>query len=214
MTLNKTFYLSPTWEASAAWDDWVVGCSPLWLINRGSITQGPSQKQDRNGAAGWGGVFTHQPHRVELGGPLMNFAPSACYMDRSKGSLEEFWTTSTMISRGWFSALSEYWDQQSAFIKVPASQSHRVWLHSPGRQPGCLQFFKIPPVILMLRWIKKHSVTFWEGGSAEPQERAWWVGGTVAWSEPGGWTEGGRQGQSLRLGQTPILKSSGKLRKG
>lgn len=102
----------------------------------------------------------------------------------------------------------------SAFIKVPGSQSHRVWLHSPGMQPGCLQFFKIPPVILMLRWIKKHSVTFWEGGSAEPQERAWWVGGTVAWSEPGGWTEGGRQGRSLRLGQTPILKSSGKLRKG
>ena len=186
MTLNKTFYLSPTWEASAAWDDWVVGCSPLWLINRGSITQGPSQKQDRNGAAGWGGVFTHQPHRVELGGPLMNFAPSACYMDRSKGALEEFWTTSTMISRGWFSALSEDWDQQSDFIKVPGSQSHRVWLHSPGMQPGCLQFFDSPcdsnaqmdqetQCYFLRRRISRATRKSLVSGRYSSLKRAWWM---------------------------------------
>lgn len=63
---------------------------------------------------------------VESWGTFDESCPSAVHVDRFRKSHEEFWTTCTIMSRGWFSVLSKYWNHQRAFKKVSVSHLFQV----------------------------------------------------------------------------------------
>lgn len=137
-----------------------------------------SQNQGRDGVARWGGVLVEQPRAWSRGGLLMNLASSAVHVDRFRKSREEFWTTCTIMSGGWFSVLSKHWNHQRAFKKgiwVPSPQS-LISLAFAETWP--LRFFKLPRRFSCLARAENDGVAFWEEISAESYRQG-------PWQEPG-----------------------------